>query len=61
MFKRMLKVLRLKFLQKNVILSREQAAVVVSHDSFSRVHHSSVFLMRLFPLSMIVALSKPIL
>ena len=37
MLKRMLKVLRLNFLQKNVILSQELAGVVVSRDSFSRV------------------------
>ena len=37
MLKRMVKVLRLMFLQKNVILSRERAGVVVSCDSFSRV------------------------
>ena len=35
--KRMLKVLRLTFLQKNVILSRERAGVFVSRDSFNRV------------------------
>ena len=37
MLRRMLKVLRLKFLQKNVISSRERAGVVVSRDSFSCV------------------------
>ena len=37
MLKRILKMQRLKFLQKNVISSRERAGVVASRDSFSRV------------------------
>ena len=41
MLKRMLKVLTLKFLQKNVILSRERAGVVVSRDNrrLRFIHH----------------------
>ena len=47
MLKGMLKVQRLKFLQKNVILSRERAGVVVSRNSFSECYDVLSFILHM--------------